>query len=70
MLKTLLLLAIVSPETFLEKRVCVTDTVRFTAASGCISCVDPEHAPEPLTSAPLKAYLGERGMKGFDILYL
>ena len=35
---------VVSAEEFLARRVCITDTVRFTAANGCVSCVDPEHA--------------------------
>lgn len=35
---------VISPKDFLDRRICVSDTVRFTAASGCISCVDPAHA--------------------------
>lgn len=35
---------VISPREFLSNRVCVTDTIRFTAASGCVSCVDPERA--------------------------
>ena len=35
---------VVAPETFLQRRVCISDTLRFTAASGTSSCVDGERA--------------------------